>query len=189
MRLLAIVFVLSAFLDNIAAALIGGAMAHTLFRGRVRVGYLAAIVAASNAGGSGSVIGDTTTTMMWISGVPPIEVLHAYIAAAVAFLVFGFPAARAQQRFAPIIKDAETALVIDWPRVAIVVLHPGERRRRQRRRECDAPGDSSRFPFIGAAVAARHRAHAPPGAGPTGASCRARSRDRSFCCASSPPPR
>jgi Na+/H+ antiporter NhaD/arsenite permease-like protein len=25
-------------------------------------------VAASNAGGSGSVVGDTTTTMMWIDG-------------------------------------------------------------------------------------------------------------------------
>ena len=53
--LLAMVFVLSSFLDNIAAALIGGAMAHTVFRGKVHIGYLAAIVAASNAGGSGSV--------------------------------------------------------------------------------------------------------------------------------------
>src|SRR6267378_3584841 len=44
--LLVIVFVLSSFLDNIAAALIGGAMAHTLFRARVHIGYLAAIVAA-----------------------------------------------------------------------------------------------------------------------------------------------
>ncbi|MCU0936144.1 MAG: citrate transporter, partial [Gammaproteobacteria bacterium] len=35
----------------------------------VIIGYLAAIVAAANAGGSGSVVGDTTTTMMWISGV------------------------------------------------------------------------------------------------------------------------
>ena len=49
--LLAIVFVLSAFLDNIAAALIGGAMARSLFK-RVHIGYLAAMVAASNAGGS-----------------------------------------------------------------------------------------------------------------------------------------
>ena len=71
----------------------------------MRIGYLAAIVAASNAGGSGSVIGDTTTTMMWISGVSPLAVLHAYVAAAVAFLVFGLPAALAQQRYAPIIKD------------------------------------------------------------------------------------
>ena len=70
--LLIIVFVLSSFLDNIAAALIGGAMAHTLFRAKVHIGYLAAIVAASNAGGSGSVVGDTTTTMMWIDGVSPL---------------------------------------------------------------------------------------------------------------------
>ena len=64
--LLVMVWVLSSFLDNIAAALIGGAMAHQLFRGKVHIGYLAAIVAASNAGGSWSVLGDTTTTMMWI---------------------------------------------------------------------------------------------------------------------------
>jgi len=69
--MLVMVFVLSSFLDNIAAALIGGAMAHTLFRAKVHIGYLAAIVAASNAGGSGSVVGDTTTTMMWIDGVAP----------------------------------------------------------------------------------------------------------------------
>ena len=152
--LLAIVFVISGFLDNIAGALIGGAMAHTLFRGRVRVGYLAAIVAASNAGGSGSVIGDTTTTMMWISGVPPILVLHAYIAAGVAFLVFGFAAARAQQRFAPIIKDNEPSLAIDWPRVLIVLfilvsavaVNIGVNAR--------FPALADLFPFIGTAVAA-----------------------------------
>jgi Na+/H+ antiporter NhaD/arsenite permease-like protein len=69
--MLVVVFVLSSFLDNIAAAMIGGTMATALYRGRVHVGFLAAIVAASNAGGSGSVVGDTTTTMMWIDGVRP----------------------------------------------------------------------------------------------------------------------
>ena len=58
------VFVISAFLDNIAAAMIGGSMAAVLFKRRVHIGFLAAIVAASNAGGAGSVVGDTTTTMM-----------------------------------------------------------------------------------------------------------------------------
>src|ERR1041385_9200837 len=62
--LLVMICVLSSFLDNIAAALIGGTIARTVFRGKVHIGYLAAIVAASNAGGSGSVVGDTTTTMM-----------------------------------------------------------------------------------------------------------------------------
>ena len=85
--LLVMVFVLSSFLDNIAAALIGGAMAHTVFRGKVHIGYLAGIVAASNAGGAGSVVGDTTTTMMWIDGVSPIAVLDAYIAASVALVI------------------------------------------------------------------------------------------------------
>ncbi len=73
LALLAIVFVLSSFLDNIAAALIGGTMARHVFRGKVHIGYLAAIVAASNAGGSGSVVGDTTTTMMWIDGISPLS--------------------------------------------------------------------------------------------------------------------
>ena len=50
----------------------------------MHIGYLAAIVAASNAGGSGSVVGDTTTTMMWIDGVSPLDVLDAYVAAVVA---------------------------------------------------------------------------------------------------------
>jgi Na+/H+ antiporter NhaD/arsenite permease-like protein len=57
--LLVLVFVISSFLDNIAAALIGATVASHVYKGGVRVGYLAAIVAASNAGGSGSVIGDT----------------------------------------------------------------------------------------------------------------------------------
>jgi Na+/H+ antiporter NhaD/arsenite permease-like protein len=81
--LLVMVWVLSSFLDNIAAALIGGAMAHQLFRAKVHLGYLAAIVAASNAGGAWSVLGDTTTTMMWIAGVSPVQVFHAIIAATV----------------------------------------------------------------------------------------------------------
>ena len=70
--LLVLVFVLSSFLDNIAAALIGGTVARSVFQGKVHIGYLVAIVAASNAGGAGSVVGDTTTTMMWIAGVSPL---------------------------------------------------------------------------------------------------------------------
>ena len=118
--LLVMVFVLSSFLDNIAAALIGGAMAHTVFRGRVHIGYLAAIVAASNAGGSGSVVGDTTTTMMWLDGVGPLAVLHAYAAAVVALVVCGIPAALQQHKHSPIMKDMPPGTHVDWVRVAIV---------------------------------------------------------------------
>jgi Na+/H+ antiporter NhaD/arsenite permease-like protein len=120
--LLAMVFVLSSFLDNIAAALIGGAMAHTVFRGKVHIGYLAAIVAASNAGGSGSVVGDTTTTMMWIDGVSPLAVLDAYVAASVALVVCGIPAALQQQKFQPIMKDVPRGTRVDWRRVGIVAF-------------------------------------------------------------------
>jgi Na+/H+ antiporter NhaD/arsenite permease-like protein len=118
--LLVIVFILSGFLDNIAAALIGGTMARHVFRGKVHIGYLAAIVAASNAGGAGSVVGDTTTTMMWIDGISPLSVLEAYLAAAVALAVFAVPAALAQHRFSPIQRDAPSGLKIEWIRVAIV---------------------------------------------------------------------
>jgi hypothetical protein len=120
--LLVIVFVLSSFLDNIAAALIGGAMAHTLFRAKVHIGYLAAIVAASNAGGSGSVVGDTTTTMMWINGVNPLDVLHGYAGAGVALVVCGIPAAIQQQRYSPILKHEHEYVHVEWPRVGIVVF-------------------------------------------------------------------
>jgi Na+/H+ antiporter NhaD/arsenite permease-like protein len=120
--LLVIVCVISSFLDNIAAALIGGTMARHVFRGKVHIGYLAAIVAASNAGGAGSVVGDTTTTMMWIDGVSPLSVLKAYVAAGVAMVVFGIPAALQQHRYSPILKDAPRGLRIEWARVLIVAL-------------------------------------------------------------------
>ena len=120
--LLVIVFVLSSFLDNIAAALIGGTMAGAVFRRRVHIGYLAAIVAASNAGGAGSVVGDTTTTMMWIDGVSPLAVIDAYIAAVPALLVIGYFAARQQHAYSPISKDVPPGVRVDWARVGIVVF-------------------------------------------------------------------
>ncbi|HUL68376.1 MAG TPA: citrate transporter [Burkholderiaceae bacterium] len=120
--LLSLVFVLSTFLDNIAAAMIGGAIAHTVFRGNVHIGYLAAIVAASNAGGAGSVVGDTTTTMMWISGISPLEVLEAFIASVVALAICGVIAARQQDALQRIQRDASQGAVVDWVRLGIVVL-------------------------------------------------------------------
>jgi Na+/H+ antiporter NhaD/arsenite permease-like protein len=102
LALLAIVFVLSIFLDNIAAAIIGGVMARHVFDGRVGTGYLATIVAAANAGGAGSVVGDTTTTMMWINGISELTVSRAFVAAIAAFLVFAPLAALQQHRISPI---------------------------------------------------------------------------------------
>ena len=120
--LLVIIFVMSGFLDNIAAALIGGTIAATVFRQKVHIGYLAAIVAASNAGGAGSVVGDTTTTMMWLDGVSPLAVLDAYVAAFAALLVFGVPASLQQHRHSPIRKDPPGSVRVDWCRVGIVAV-------------------------------------------------------------------
>jgi Na+/H+ antiporter NhaD/arsenite permease-like protein len=122
LMLLVLVFVISSFLDNIAAALIGATVAKHVFKGNVRVGYLAAVVGASNAGGAGSVIGDTTTTMLWIAGVSPLSVLHAYVAAGCALFVAGIPAARAQQKYAPIVKDPPSGLRISYRHVAVVIF-------------------------------------------------------------------
>ncbi|MGB9059551.1 MAG: citrate transporter [Pseudolabrys sp.] len=151
--LLVIVFVLSSFLDNIAAALIGGAMAHTLFRAKVHIGYLAAIVAASNAGGSGSVVGDTTTTMMWIDGVSPLDVFHAYAGAGVAILVCGIPAAIQQQRYSPILKHEHEYVHVDLPRVGIVVFILATAIAINIIINVRFPESSDSFPFIGASVA------------------------------------
>jgi len=120
--LLVMIFVLSSFLDNIAAALIGGAMAHQLFKAKVHIGYLAAIVAASNAGGAGSVVGDTTTTMMWLDGVSPVDVFDAYVAASVALVICGIPAAKQQHAYSPMIRHVHERTHVDWARVGIVVL-------------------------------------------------------------------
>jgi len=120
--LLILVFVISSFLDNIAAAMIGGTVAASVFKGRVHIGYLAGIVAASNAGGSGSVVGDTTTTMMWIDGVSPLDVTHAYVAAVVALIFSGVVASLQQHKYQPILKDPSVEVVIDWGRVAVVAV-------------------------------------------------------------------
>lgn len=120
--LLGLVFVMSAFLDNIAGALIGATIAAHVYKRRVHIGFLAAIVAASNAGGSGSVVGDTTTTMMWIAGKSPFDVVHAYVGAIAAFAVFAIPAARAQQHYSKILKHHAGVIAVDWARVAIVIL-------------------------------------------------------------------
>ena len=150
--LLVMVFVISSFLDNIAAALIGGAMAHQLFRAKVHIGYLAAIVAASNAGGSGSVVGDTTTTMMWIDGVAPADVFHAYAAAAVALVVCGIPAAIQQQRHSPILKNAHGHTHVDWGRLGIVVLMLVAAMATNIVVNAEFPEHSGDFPYLGVAV-------------------------------------
>ena len=150
--LLLMVFVLSAFLDNIAAALIGGTVASHVYRHKVHVGFLAAVVAAANAGGAGSVVGDTTTTMMWIDGVAPSEVVHAYVASVAALLVFGIPASMQQQRYSPIVKRADVRVHADWVRVGVVGFILAVAVACNVGVNVGFPELATRFPFIGVSV-------------------------------------
>jgi len=68
------------------------------------------------------VIGDTTTTMMWIEGVDPVGVTHAYIGAVVAFAIFAVPAALIQHNTAPITRDVSPDLRVDGMRVGVVLF-------------------------------------------------------------------
>lgn len=120
--LLVLVAVMSSVLDNIAAALIGGAAAMTLFQRKVHLGYLAAIVAASNAGGAGSVVGDTTTTMIWLAKVSPLEVLEASLGALVAVAFFGYFAARQQHALQPLVRGSGEKKHVDMANLGIVLL-------------------------------------------------------------------
>lgn len=122
LALLFLIMVLSSFLDNIAAAMIGGTIAMVVFKNKVHIGYLAAIIGASNAGGAGSVVGDTTTTIMWIDGVSPLWVLKAFIASIAAFMFFGVIASKQQFKFQPIQKDATLGVKINYSNLMVVVL-------------------------------------------------------------------
>ncbi len=150
--LIALVWIMSAFLDNIAAALIGGAMAHQLFRAKVHIGYLAAIVASSNCGGAWSVLGDTTTTMMWIDGISPLVVFEAIIASSVALFIFGIPAAILQHKYSPILAHSHEHTRIDWPRVGIVLLILFLALATNLTVNMKFPQVADSFPFLGVAV-------------------------------------
>ena len=123
--LLAFVFVLSAFLDNIASAIIGGVVARYVYRDGVTIAFLAAIVSAANAGGAGSVIGDTTTTMMWISGIGALQFLPAFIGSLAAFALFAPLASISQEKRSPLKRTAITDIRLDWGRVAVVLFALG----------------------------------------------------------------
>jgi hypothetical protein len=68
------------------------------------------------------VVGDTTTTLMWIDGVSPFNVIHAYVAAFAALIIFGVIAARQQDKYQPIVKDAPFNSTIEWNRLLVVGL-------------------------------------------------------------------
>jgi len=97
-------------------------------------------------------VGDTTTTMMWLHGVSPFEVVHAYVAAIAAFLVFAIPAARQQQKFSPIVRDVSSAVHLDVSRVVIVALILAGAIAANVYANTLPPERGDAFPYIGATV-------------------------------------
>jgi len=67
-------------------------------------------------------VGDTTTTMMWIDGVPALHVLEAYVAAITATAIFAYFAARQQHALQPIMKDNPVDAYFEGWRLVIVAL-------------------------------------------------------------------
>ncbi len=120
--LLVLVAAISSFLDNIAAAMLGGVMAGRLYRGRVGTGYLAGIVAASNAGGAWSVVGDTTTTLLWIGGVGASDLARALAGSVAAVVFVAAVAGWRQQRHQPIERPLVASARLDAGRLVIVAL-------------------------------------------------------------------
>jgi Na+/H+ antiporter NhaD/arsenite permease-like protein len=98
------------------------------------------------------VVGDTTTTMMWIAGVHPFEVLHAYVGSFAAMAVFGIPASVLQQRYAPIQKDPAPNIHVDWARVGVVAAILVAAVTVNVLINTHFTDVSDRFPFLGASV-------------------------------------
>lgn len=159
--LLSIVFALSAVLDNIAAALIGGTIANHVYRSKVHIGFVAALVGAANAGGAGSVIGDTTTTMMWISGIDAAALLRAFVPATVTLLVLAVPASLQQHRLMPATHSAKTGIAVDKTRLAVAAAIMAAAAASNVAVSLWAPSMEDAFPVIGAAVMAMVVATAP----------------------------
>jgi len=67
------------------------------------------------------VLGDTTTTMIWIAGISPTKVLYAYIGAVASFFFYAIIASLQQHKYHPIMKDSKKEVKIDWIRVMIVI--------------------------------------------------------------------
>jgi hypothetical protein len=90
--------------------------------------------------------------MMWIDGVSPLDVLHAYVAAGVALVVCGIPAALQQHAYSPIVRQSSKGMQVDWGRVGIVATILSAAIAVNVLTNVRFPAYSDRCPFLGAAV-------------------------------------
>jgi hypothetical protein len=69
------------------------------------------------------VVGDTTTTMIWLAGHSPRDVFHAYVGSAAALIVLTWFASGQQHRLQPISADpADAQARIDWGSLGTVLV-------------------------------------------------------------------
>lgn len=76
--ILSMIWLLSGFCDNIASALVGMGL-MTIIHGRFKLRLVLLVTIVANAGGAYSVVGDTTTTFLWIKGITQVQLLPAFI--------------------------------------------------------------------------------------------------------------
>ena len=120
--LLLFVFILSGFLDNIAAALIGGTIALVVFNRRVHIGYIVAIVAASNAGGAGSDdwrYNNNNDVDRWGQCTQGHSWLYCFH---ICFYNFCLVGSHQQDKLQKIQKDALANVKIDWKSIFVVCM-------------------------------------------------------------------
>src|SRR5690606_616601 len=69
-----------------------------------------------------SVLGNITTTMMWVEGVSAFDVLHAYGAAVPALFISGIVASLQQDKHQPIMKDEVKNVRVSWRRLVVSLM-------------------------------------------------------------------
>ncbi|MGR3220286.1 MAG: SLC13 family permease [Candidatus Anammoxibacter sp.] len=84
--ILAMIWLLSGFCDNIASALVGTGL-MVMIHGRFRLRTILLITVVANAGGAYSVVGDTTTTFLWIKGISQMQLFPALLPSFVCLLM------------------------------------------------------------------------------------------------------
>ncbi|KJU81786.1 conserved hypothetical protein, membrane [Candidatus Magnetobacterium bavaricum] len=121
--LLWVVFCLSVVLDNIAAAMIGAVLLLTRYGKDAPFIMIVSVIAASNLGGAGSFAGDTTTVMLFVSGVPIVTLAKGFVAAIAAQVVINIFSSRHDS--IPVQIDEGNIKPLNWRMFLPMIAVPG----------------------------------------------------------------
>lgn len=119
--ILAMIWLLSGFCDNIASALVGMGL-MTIIHGKFKLKLVLLVTIVANAGGAYSVVGDTTTTFLWIKGISQIQLLPAFIPSFTCLLVtifFGVWIKKAEHQH---ISFPDGKIDVTWWRFIMILL-------------------------------------------------------------------